>query len=251
LRLLLVLWRDETKEEFALAAVEVKTSDGDHLSNGPARHADAVKQIEHTLEALADGLGAAASAQSSPLSIPRCEVFKQTLVKASLARSSDAGVDRTNRRRFGAWLAALFPQGDSPAPTVRLSGCVVSVMLRRAASGVEEKLAAAPWPLFHRELGEPDVEALLAWEAGKESPPPASASVTAASDRDAASTIPSTQPVEPAKTVSQPWTPRQPIPNCQRAGKRRRLCAYARSRDGQGMASSRQPIGDDRAISDR
>ncbi len=211
---LLVLWRDEANGAFSMMAVEVKTSDGDHLINGPARHADAVKQIEHTLEALADGLGAAALAQSSPLSIPRCEMLKQTLVRAALARSGDAALDRSNRRRFGAWLAALFPQEDRPAPTVRLSGCVVSVMLRRAASGTDEKLASSgPWPLLHRELGERDVEELLVWEAGRETvPPPVSTGAEAVSEVDAISASPSVRPAEPIKTVYQPWMPQQPIP---------------------------------------
>jgi len=209
---LLVLWRDEASGEFSMMAVEVKTSDGDHLTNSPTRHADAVKQIEHTLEALADGLGAAASTQSSPLSIPRCEMLKQTLVRAALARSGDAAMDRSNRRRFGAWLAALFPQEDKPAPTVRLSGCVVSVMLRRAASRTDERLtSSAPWPLSHRELGERDVEELLAWEAGKETvPPPVSVSVTLAPEAHEISLPFTAKPATPI--IAAPRLPEQPIP---------------------------------------
>ena len=51
---LLVLWRDEANGNFLVMAVEVKTSDGDQLNNGPARHADAVIQIEHTFQSRPD-----------------------------------------------------------------------------------------------------------------------------------------------------------------------------------------------------
>jgi Holliday junction resolvasome RuvABC ATP-dependent DNA helicase subunit len=209
---LLVLWRDPANGEFSMIAAEVKTSDGDHLNNESTRHAEAVTQIEHTLEALQDGLAAASSTQSSPLSIPRCEMLKHTLVRSALARSGDAAMDRNNRKRYGAWLAALFPQEDKPTPTVQLSGCVISVMLRRATAGVEEKLASSSWPLLHRALSERDVEELLAWEAGPLSnlSPTVTANETELEiklETKVVDAIPDTKPVEPVQT----WTPKQPI----------------------------------------
>ncbi|MFZ4699710.1 MAG: AAA family ATPase [Candidatus Methylumidiphilus sp.] len=210
---LLVLWRDPANGEFSMIAAEVKTSDGDHLNNESTRHAEAVTQIQHTLEALQDGLAAAASAQSSPLSIPRCEMLKHTLVRAALARSGDAAMDRNNRKRYGAWLAALFPQEDKPTPTVQLSGCVVSVMLRRAtAGGVEEKLASEPWPLLHRTLGEQDVEELLAWEVDTKTVPIPSVAENEGDIKN--EVIPVNPPAKPVATVAtQSWTPKQPIPS--------------------------------------
>jgi len=162
---LLVLWKDETCGEFHLIAAEVKTSDDDQLNNGQARHAKAVEQIEQTLEALKDGLEATSSRQTSPLAIPRCEMLKQTLVRAALSRSGDAAADRSNRRRWGAWLASLFTAQDQGAIGVQLSGCIVSVLLRRATAGLEETIASASeWSIRHRLLGERDVDELLAWE---------------------------------------------------------------------------------------
>ncbi len=58
---LMVLWKDETRNEFQLIAAEVQTLDNDDLNSGQARHAKAVEQIQQTLEALQDGLGAATS----------------------------------------------------------------------------------------------------------------------------------------------------------------------------------------------
>ncbi|MDD5320486.1 MAG: ATP-binding protein [Methylococcales bacterium] len=162
---LLVLWKDETRNEFQLIAAEVKTSDNDHLNSGQTRHAKAVEQIQQTLEALQDGLGAATSEQTSPLSIPRCEMLKQTLVRAALARSGDAAADLLSRRRWGTWLTTIFSEQSATGIGIKLSGCIVSVVLRRATAGLEEKLSSSSaWPMLHRMLGEREVDELLAWE---------------------------------------------------------------------------------------
>ena len=140
-------------------------------------------------------------------------MLKHTLVRAALARSGDAAMDRNNRKRYGAWLAALFPQEDKPTPTVQLSGCVISVMLRRATAGVEENLASSYWPLLHRALGERDVEELLAWEAGPLSN--LSPTITANEaeleinlETKVVYAIQDAKPVVPV--VPKAWTPKQP-----------------------------------------
>lgn len=162
---LLVLWQDESSGDFHLIAAEVKTSDDDHLNNGQMRHSKAVEQIEQTLDALQDGLEAASSTQTSPLAIPRCEMLKQTLVRAALSRSGDAVADRLNRRRWGAWLALIFSAQDMEPPSIKLSGCIVSVLLRRATAGLEESISSSSkWTIRHRMLGEREVDELLAWE---------------------------------------------------------------------------------------
>ncbi|WP_201069151.1 MULTISPECIES: AAA family ATPase [Thiorhodovibrio] len=155
---LLVLWRDQTDDTFELLAVEVKASDSESLNNETGRIPDAVNQISHTLEAIADGL-AGGAAPPSPLSVPRCEMLKQTLARAAQARTGKAADDRRNRQLWGGWLQALFGQD---APRVHLRGCVVSVMLRRASPGTEEPLAnATQWPISHRVLGELELDELL------------------------------------------------------------------------------------------
>ncbi|MGH8549400.1 MAG: hypothetical protein ACRERU_12545 [Methylococcales bacterium] len=73
---LLILWEDEASATFHLIASEVKASDADQLKNKPHRVMHAVEQVEQTLEAVEDGLAAAAMLSNSPLSIPRCEMLK-------------------------------------------------------------------------------------------------------------------------------------------------------------------------------
>ncbi|MBF0178052.1 MAG: hypothetical protein HQL63_14580 [Magnetococcales bacterium] len=156
---LLVLWKDEKPGGYELIAVEVKTSDDEQLVNAPARASHADSQIRNTLEAVQDGLGAAGAGQTSPLSIPRCEMLKHTLVRAAQARSGDPEADRANRIRWGAWLTELFGQ---TTPNVTLSGCLVSVLLRRTAPSIEEKFdTPGPWTIVHRVLGEKDASDLL------------------------------------------------------------------------------------------
>jgi Holliday junction resolvasome RuvABC ATP-dependent DNA helicase subunit len=202
---LLVLWKDESCGEFHLIAAEVKTSDDDQLNGGQTRHAKAVEQIDQTLDALKDGLDAAASRQTSPLAIPRCEMLKQTLVRAALSRSGDAAADRSNRRRWGAWLTSLFSPQDQDAVSIKLSGCVVSVLLRRAAAGLEENIASSPqWALRHRVLGEREVDELLQWESSANSATNAQVSPKSALRTQHAEPEAGAAPVSPSPTSFRP-----------------------------------------------
>jgi Holliday junction resolvasome RuvABC ATP-dependent DNA helicase subunit len=156
---LLVLWRRPADDAFDLIAVEVKASDSETLNDSQRRIPQAVQQIEHTLVAIDDGLAGTGDSPPSPLSVPRCEMLKQTLARAAQSRTGNAAVDRRNRRTWGSWLVELF--GESP-PMVRLQGCVVSVLLRRSSRGTEEPLAAnTQWPMVHRILGELELDELL------------------------------------------------------------------------------------------
>ena len=161
---LLVLWQDPSENGgFDLVAVEVKASDSEVLNDAATRLSHAVVQIGNTLEAVADGLAATVGAPPSPLSVPRCEMLKQTLARAAQVRSGDASRDRENRRRWGGWLQELFG-GDpgSPRPKVRLRGCVVSVLLRQNSRGSEDCLPAqGEWSMVHRTLGLQELEYLL------------------------------------------------------------------------------------------
>ncbi|MEA3274116.1 MAG: AAA family ATPase [Pseudomonadota bacterium] len=172
---LLVLWRNPVENAFELTAVEAKASDSDSLNDATKRIPKAVAQIGHTLEAIDDGLAGTGDSPPSPLSVPRCEMLKQTLARAAQSRTGDASVDRKNRRIWGAWLQELFGE---PAPTVRLQGCVVSVLLRRASRGTEEGLAPdAQWPMVHRILGELELDELLHDPTPPPPSPPSSSSV--------------------------------------------------------------------------
>ena len=163
---LLVLWKDEASSSFQLLAVEVKTSDGKELNDGQNRLTHAMAQIANTLEAVQDGLGAVASGQSSPLSIPRCEMLKQTLVRAAQARTGDPSNDRINRLRWGSWLTEIFASSDESVPIIQLSGCVIGVLLRREAAGTEHAMVSfTDWPMLHRTLCRPEADELLEWDA--------------------------------------------------------------------------------------
>ena len=160
---LLVLWKDPTGDGgFELMGVEVKASNSEILNDAATRLFHALAQIGNTLEAVADGLAAAVGAPPSPLSVPRCEMLKQTLARAAQTRTNDAALDRENRRRWGGWLLELFGGDPANRPRVRLSGCIVSVLLRQSGRGSEEHLPAqGEWPMVHRTLGLPEVEDLL------------------------------------------------------------------------------------------
>jgi len=163
---LLVLWQNPVDDAFELTAVEVKTSDGDFLKDAVQRIPKGIRQIGHTLEAIQDGLAATSDAPPSPLSVPRCEMLKRTLVRAAQARSGEPARDTENRLRWGAWLKALF---GKDIQAVRLSGCLVSVLLRRAGRGSEDRLTTdVAWPMVHRVLGELELDELL---RDQQSPP--------------------------------------------------------------------------------
>jgi len=157
---LLALWKDETAAVFHLIAVEVKASDSDQIETTHLTHA--VKQLQNTLEAVDDGLAAAALQPRSPLSIPRCEMLKQTLVRAAQTRSGDGTLDRANRQCWGGWLVELFtPDPAKPTPPIQTSGLIVSVLLRRETVGTREPLKPT---ITQRILGLPEIDELLNWE---------------------------------------------------------------------------------------
>lgn len=191
---LLVLWKDEAAATFQLIAVEVKASHDEQIE--AARLTHAVEQIGNTLEAVEDGLAAAALQPRSPLSIPRCEMLKQALARAAQARSGDGATDRANRLRWGGWLVELFAVAAGKMHPVQISGCVVSVLLRREIAGIMEPLKSAiPWPLAHRILGLPEVDELLNWE-------PSAPAASTPAHPDAAD-----ETTAAAKTSSTPWLP--------------------------------------------
>jgi Holliday junction resolvasome RuvABC ATP-dependent DNA helicase subunit len=173
---LLALWKDAATAVFHLVAIEVKASESDQIDATRLIHA--VEQIQNTLAAVDDGLAAAALQPRSPLSIPRCEMLKQTLARAAQARSGDGSQDRANRLRWGGWLEELFTGNTETRLPVHTSGLIVGVALRREAPGTLEPLRPAiQWPIMQRILGLPEIDELLNWEptapAEAESPPPA------------------------------------------------------------------------------
>lgn len=165
---LLVLWRDGETGAFRLIAAEVKASDGDSLTNEAQRIDHAAQQVRLTLDAVHDALLADNPERATPLSVPRSEMLKQTLVRAAQARMGEPSSDRENRQRWGGWLRDLFVSETSP--TVELSGEVVTVLLRRAAPGGEATMASTDGRVItRRTLSEPDIERLLCTESTHES----------------------------------------------------------------------------------
>ncbi|NJM13627.1 MAG: AAA domain-containing protein [Synechococcaceae cyanobacterium SM1_2_3] len=160
---LLMLWKDAATAVFHVIAIEVKASESDQIDATRLSHA--VEQIQNTLAAVDDGLAAAALSPNSPLSIPRCEMLKQTLARAAQARSGDGSQDRANRLRWGGWLVELFTGDAETRLPVHTSGLMVGVALRREAPGTLEPLKPAiQWPVMQRILGLPEIEELLHWE---------------------------------------------------------------------------------------
>lgn len=200
---LLALWKDETAAVFHLIAIEVKASDSDQLDTARLTHA--VEQLQNTLEAVDDGLAAATLQPRSPLSIPRCEMLKQTLARAAQTHSDDAALDRANRLCWGGWLVELFtPDAGKPAPPIRTSGLIVSVLLRRETAGTLEPLRSAiQWPITQRILGLPEIDQLLNWEPAA---PPA-----AAIKPPGPTVKPAPEPVAPPVAVPAPPAPPRPV----------------------------------------
>ena len=196
---LLALWKDETAAVFHLIAIEVKASDSDQLD--AARLTHAVEQLQNTLEAVDDGLAAAMLQPRSPLSIPRCEMLKQTLTRAAQTHSGDPALDRANRLCWGGWLVELFtPDAGKPAPPIQTSGLIVSVLLHRETAGTLEPLRPAiQWPVMQRILGLPEIDELLNWEP---SAPPATSANPPNPVVKPAPVLPVPEPVAPLTAVN-------------------------------------------------
>ncbi|MDQ5911409.1 MAG: hypothetical protein QG599_3506 [Pseudomonadota bacterium] len=215
---LLALWKDETAAVFHLIAVEVKASDSNQIETTHLTHA--VEQLQNTLEAVDDGLAAAMLQPRSPLSIPRCEMLKQTLARAAQTHSGDAALDRANRLCWGGWLVELFtPDAGKPAPTLQTSGLIVSVLLRRETVGTLEPLRPAiQWPVMQRILGLPEIDELLNWEpsaptdVGVNSPSPVVKSAPKPVAPPVAIPIPPTSPSPAVDHIPPVVKPASPAP---------------------------------------
>ena len=224
---LIVLSKDG--DGFVVTAVEVKSSLAETLKDETPRIRHATEQVSATLDAMADGLSAGWGAIQSPLSIPRCEMLKLALVQAVQARTSDPATDRQNRKRWGEWLLALFPQGGGERPQVRFEGCVVSVPLKKATKVGERVDNLGPDRVArYRTLAEPDVAELIElFESSADAPPSPTAKPTPASgdggsvaesSPEAASTVAEdattdAPPTPPEVFAShQPATPANPVP---------------------------------------
>jgi len=157
----LIVLRKEV-EKLIITAVEVKSSLSEELNDAHNRLNHAKEQVKATLQALEDRLSAAWGDAQSPLSIPRCEMFKHTLARAAQARTADPMTDRENRKRWGSWLIELFPESNSAIPSVTLEGSVISVLLLKASSPVEESVSVLDGKsIYIRTLCEEDIELLI------------------------------------------------------------------------------------------
>ncbi len=215
---LLVLWRDPADGVLELTAVEVKTSDAGELQDAAARKQKGRVQICHTLEAIADALAGVDTAPPSPLSVPRCEMLKQTLARAASGRSQEPAQDRGNRLRWGAWLRELFHERQAPP---RLRGCLMTVLLRRAGATTTEDLPpCGAGPMTHLVIGLREISALLAapertpavMPAPDAGPPPDAGPATPPDNTDTGGNR-ETQAVPPGRTTPapEPWL-RTPAP---------------------------------------
>jgi Holliday junction resolvasome RuvABC ATP-dependent DNA helicase subunit len=142
-------------EGLVLEAIEVKSTQGTVADVARATIDQAVNQLLATLEAVADGLRGAGE-HCGPLSVPRCEMLKEVLVRACLGKQ----VTPELRGTWCGWLSRIFGQEGEPLP-VEVRGEVVRVALGESATLAPEVVMSVNTPIVIRTLGEDDVQHLI------------------------------------------------------------------------------------------
>jgi len=138
-----------------LEAIEVKTTQGTVSDVAQGILDQAVIQLSATLEALEDGLRGAGD-ECGPLSVPRCEMLKEVLVRGCLGKQ----VTPELRGAWCGWLKSIFGQEGEPLP-VEVRGSVIRVALGETADTQPETLRGSSPEMIVRTLGEDDIQRLL------------------------------------------------------------------------------------------
>ncbi len=191
-----------TDGRLVLEAIEVKTAKGGPRDPGNAEIIKAVVQLDATLDAVAEGVGALPLSDDPRhcLAAPRNEMLKEVLVAGCMARE----VPKERRALWAEWLDKLF--GSEPAePT--LCGRIYDVALGSGEEPSRETVPKEGHPVALIHLTEPIIEALLTDEPdGREDD----------GDDDGGGIDPLVTPVPPAP-VSQP-SESEPEPPAEPAG---------------------------------
>lgn len=142
-------------EGLVLEAIEVKSTQGTVADVARATLDQAVDQLLATLEAVSDGLSGTGE-HCGPLSVPRCEMLKEVLVRACLGKQ----VTPELRGLWCGWLSRIFGQEGEPLP-VDVRGEVVRVALGESTRVAAEVVQVANTSVVIRTLAEDDVQLLI------------------------------------------------------------------------------------------
>jgi Holliday junction resolvasome RuvABC ATP-dependent DNA helicase subunit len=138
-----------------LEAIEVKSTQGTASDVSHAKLDEAVSQLLATLEAVSDGLRGVGE-HCGPISIPRCEMLKEVLVRACFGKQ----VTPELRGTWCKWLSQIFGQEGEALP-VEVRGEVVRVALGESATVAPEVVQFENTSVVIRTLGEDDVQHLI------------------------------------------------------------------------------------------
>lgn len=156
----------EGDEGMVIETIEVKSTQGPAKGISQTTLDGAGTQLAATIEAVRDGL-TGAEPGGGPLSVPRCEMLKEVLVRGCLGKS----VSTELRGTWCGWLKRIFGQEGEPI-RVGVLGEIIRVALGESASVPPTRLSPLGEPILVRTLGETDVQRLLSDEDDSESPPP-------------------------------------------------------------------------------
>ena len=142
-------------DELIIETIEVKSTQGTVSEIATATLDQASKQLVATLEAVVDGL-AGVGPSGGPLSVPRCEMLKEVLVRGCLGKQ----VTPTLRGVWCGWLERIF-QEEAGTPQIGVKGMIVRVALGESQPVPDEPIRDSNPPLIIRTLGETEVQQLL------------------------------------------------------------------------------------------
>ncbi|MBL9155173.1 MAG: hypothetical protein JNK37_22005 [Verrucomicrobiales bacterium] len=157
----LLALRTDDDGALVLEAIEVKTAKGGPRRSGDAEIIKAVTQLDATLGAVAEGVGALPLSEDPSLCLaaPRNEMLKEVLVAGCMARE----VTKEKRALWAGWLDRLF--GSEPEQP-RLCGRIYDVALSGGEDPSREQVAKEGHPVLLVHLTEPGIEDLLTGEGG-------------------------------------------------------------------------------------
>lgn len=144
-----------------LEAIEVKTAKGGPRRTGDAEIIKAVTQLDATLGAVAEGVGALPLSDDPRhcLAAPRNEMLKEVLVAGCMARE----VTKEQRVLWAGWLNRLF--GSEPEQP-RLCGRIYDVALGSGEDSSRGQVPKDGHPVLLVHLTEPDIDELLIGDDG-------------------------------------------------------------------------------------
>lgn len=142
-------------EGIVIETIEVKSSQGTVADISSTELEQAAKQLVATSEAVTDGLTGVGPG-GGPLSVPRCEMLKEVLVRGCLGKQ----VTTEMRGIWCGWLKRIFHQEGDQIP-VSVRGEIVRVALGENQPIAVQAVRNSNPPVVIRTLGEIEVQRLL------------------------------------------------------------------------------------------